>query len=322
MTALGAVRLVGAPGESPDVAEAVGRDVEIHEIDHLAGIDPVDGPAVLLLSGGLAGEGAGALLQRVSPPVSVVAVDGRGRQLARSAGRLFLAAEELLGERGLLRGLEAAAAHALASFALDEERRRTAAWRTRLGELGTAGAALAGVPDGGGVVSVVLAEALRLTGSDAGRLFLAEEGGGGPACLRLLGVRPALGPSPHDPGLRVPVDERSPVGWAAVNRRTLRIDDVARGAAPASGRFEAPVGGGPGRGATSLLVTPLIHRAGHVVGVLQVGRSAAGAETTTGLPGSPPPYTEVDEVALRALAEQAAIRVTEPGTPGQGTPRP
>lgn len=117
------VRVFAAPGESPDVVEALGREVPITEVDHLSQVHPGPVPAVLLLSAGLVDEGSGGVLVSLPPQVVVLATDARGRRLAQSAGRLFLAAEDLSGEAGLRRGLAAAAAHARVNLALARCRR-------------------------------------------------------------------------------------------------------------------------------------------------------------------------------------------------------
>lgn len=119
------LRIYIAPGEGADMAEALGRDLDVIEVEHLSLVEPGDAPAVLLLSAGLAEAGGGSALQALPSHVVVLAVDARGRQLAESTNRLFLAAEHLAGEDGLWRGLRAAAVHARACLALGRHRGET-----------------------------------------------------------------------------------------------------------------------------------------------------------------------------------------------------
>jgi hypothetical protein len=132
---LAGVRVYVAPGEGPDVADALGRELDVTEVDHLSLVPGDEVPGVLLLSAALVASGGGAELQRLPSHVAVLAIDTRGRRLAESAGRLFLAAEELAGEAGLWRGLRAAAAHARACLRGERLSREVEALRVRLDEV-------------------------------------------------------------------------------------------------------------------------------------------------------------------------------------------
>ncbi len=117
---LDSVRVYVAPGEAPDVAEAIETSLNTIEVDHLSEVRPGEEPAILLLSRGLVGIGSGPDFNAIPEHVVVVAVDGGARRLAESADRLFLSLEDLTGTRALARALRAAAHHSLALLTVDQ----------------------------------------------------------------------------------------------------------------------------------------------------------------------------------------------------------
>lgn len=117
---LESVRVYVAPGEAPDVAEAIETSLNTIEVDHLSEVQPGQEPAILLLSRGLVGAGSGPDFNAMPQHVVVVAVDGGARRLAESADRLFLSLEDLTGTRALARALRAAAHHSLALLTVDQ----------------------------------------------------------------------------------------------------------------------------------------------------------------------------------------------------------
>lgn len=305
---LDGIAIYTAPGETPDLEDALGCELHAVEVDHLSEVRPGREPAILVLSAALVDNGTGADLLDLPPHVVVVATDDRARRLGESTGRLFMAAEELSGEAGLRRGMAAAASHAVACRTLEDHRRTVEASVRGLGELDRAGAALASEEDRERLLDLVVEHARRLTGSDAGRLHLAEGTPDGAPRLRL--VRSAYRSLPRDAWGAAAAE--SPIAeYAAVTGDAVVVDDAYDLPDGAPYAFDAGFDRKHGYRTRSVLAVPLAKAAGGVLGVIELLNRTRTAGDTNGSEGDAErcvlPYAQRDVVLMRCLARVAAM---------------
>lgn len=169
--------------------------------------------------------------------------------------------------------------HALTQRAERIARREAEERLAELTQLAHVGAALGTERDLTTLLRLVLHHALRLSGSDAGSLYLVERpadagdhGGaaeGEARVLRFMLTHNHTLPSLALDEFTIPVDRRSVAGYAAATDSVLAIADVRdlRGAEyVVDGSFDAR----SGYHTRSMLVTPLRTQRGDVVGVLQL----------------------------------------------------
>ena len=318
------LRVYTAPGEAADLQEMLEDDgVEFVEIGHIDELRVAADPGVLFLSRGLLGAG-GALesLGLLPTHIVVVAADDGGRSAATQADRLFLAAPELApGEAPLLRALKSAGAHAEMAAANSAVGGSADAARRRLADVNRIGAALMAERDLDALLGMILTHARQLTGSDAGSLYLVEDGDAAPAeggaeaeaRLHFLRAQNDSIPGLPDPDFTLPISEESIAGYAAATGETLVIDDAYDLPPTAPYAFNPGFDRAEDYRARSMLVVPMIDHRDRVVGVLQLInrkrrpevtiRSAADAEAHVRS------FDREDVELVQSLAGQAAVSI-------------
>jgi len=280
------------------------------------------GPAVLVLSDAhAAAPDAGDVLRALAPSVVVVTTGPRATQVAESVGRLFLAVPPDASPGDRERALRAAALHAEALAQGEASHRHVARSRTDLGRLRAVGLALVGERELDDVLALVVSEARRITGSDAGRLYLAEPGESGALGLRLHLVQCDSLPEATLPPERVPVDATSLVGAAASTGRPLRVDDAYRLPPGAPFSFQPDLDRRAGYHTRSLLVVPLHGPRQELVGVLELANKRTDPERRIvdeeSALAATCAYQEEDVVAALSLAGHAAVSIANARLHGQ-----
>ncbi|MCG8589442.1 MAG: GAF domain-containing protein [Proteobacteria bacterium] len=244
--------------------------------------------------------------------VVVVASDPGAAEVAEAAGRLFLDAPAGTSETGFARVLRAALQLAASrrSELLAAERAREAA--VDLHELSQVGAALMRERDLDRLLARILREARRITQSDAGSLYLAEESREQTRLLFRLTQNDSLD-VPAAPDFSLPLDTTSLAGYAATTLETLRIDDVYAIPDEAPYRFNADFDARYGYRARSMLVTPMCGPKGRLVGVLQLMNAKRASEARVRGEADANEwvrsYTPHDAAVVESLAGQAAVSI-------------
>lgn len=280
------------------------------------------GPAVLVLSDAhAAAPDAAEVLRALAPAVVVVATGPRAAEVAESVDRLFLALAPSASPCDRERSLRAAAKHAEALAAGEASHRRVARSRTDLERLRAVGLALVGEHEQDDVLALVVSEARRITGSDAGRLYLAERDESGALALRLHVVQCDSLPDATLPPERIPVDATSLVGAAASTGRPLRVDDAHRLPPDAPFAFRADLDRRAGYHTRSLLVVPLQAPRCGLVGVLELANKRSDPERRIvdeeSAREATRSYEDDDVTAALALAGHAAVSISNARLHGQ-----
>ncbi len=251
-------------------AEKVDHPAEIASVSDIRGIS--DAPAVLLLERRLA-QGTpdlSAALHRLPHSLVVVANEEVANDLPDSAERIHLTLPTGASRDTILRALRTAfqlAAARLASARVEKELARS---RAELRELSRIGMALMTERDPDALLVQILDQAMRLTHSDAGSLYLTEGGGDEPRQLRFkLSQNDSLPDLPFSE-FTLPLSTTSVAGYAATKGEPLLLDDVYHlpGAAPYT--FNRSFDERFGYRTKSMLVVPMIDHREEVVGVLQL----------------------------------------------------
>jgi HD-GYP domain-containing protein (c-di-GMP phosphodiesterase class II) len=186
--------------------------------------------------------------------------------------------------------------------------------RAELRELNRIGAALMSERDPDRLMNSILTQARALTTSDAGSLYLVERDEDGTDLLHFLGSQNDTLPELPPVDFKLPLDEHSIAGYAAISARPLVLDDV----------YDLPPGlplsfnkavydEKYGYRAKSMLVVPMLDHRDRVVGVLQlINRKrdpSAPVRTESDAERWVLPYTEREVTLVSSLAGQAAVSI-------------
>ncbi|HWZ60880.1 MAG TPA: HD domain-containing phosphohydrolase [Gemmatimonadaceae bacterium] len=179
------------------------------------------------------------------------------------------------------------------AVALRNERQRA----HELAELTHIGAALSTEHDLLRLLEMILSQARRISGCDAGSVYLAESGG----VLRLKLSQNASRPDLPLGEVVVPFDHTSLAGHAAVTGEPLVIDDVYLLPEDAAYRQNRSFDEKYGYRTRSMLVIPMKSHRDQVVGVLQLINRIGGREVL--------PFDERSVELIKALASQGAVAI-------------
>ena len=304
-------------GSASQALAALGDGVEVVEISSLTEVSAHDRAAVLVLSDGLCETGD---LGPVPSHVTVLA-DGTGATAAADeVGRLFLAMGDLSGDEArhhALRSAMRASANDLARIRADAQLSQV---HGDLRGLNKVGMALMSERDPDSLLGMILTQARRLTDSDAGSLYLVEEGDDGEKTLHFLRAQNASLPDLPTPDFSLPFDETSVAGFTALHGEPLIIDDAYEISESAPYSFNRAFDEEVGYRAKSMLVVPMKDHRDAVVGVLQLINRKSDPEGVIRDEATAAEYVlpyESREVELvQSLAGQAAVSI-ENGLPGR-----
>jgi HD-GYP domain-containing protein (c-di-GMP phosphodiesterase class II) len=186
--------------------------------------------------------------------------------------------------------------------------------RAQLQELNKIGMALMSERDPQKLLGLILTQARRLSGSDAGSLYLVETDGDGTERLHFLRSQNDTLPDLPSPSFTLPLDDSSIAGYVALTGKPLMLDDV----------YEMPEGlpfsfnraafdERYGYRAKSMLVVPMMDHRDRVVGVLQLinrkSEPSAAIHTDEDSDRWVLPYTEREVAIVQSLAGQAAVSI-------------
>jgi HD-GYP domain-containing protein (c-di-GMP phosphodiesterase class II) len=299
-----------------------GEDVEVRGIPALptAGSLELDRPIVLALDRSLvasAGDGAVAQLRSLAGLIAIVGIGDAGD---REPGTLlpvevltsFVPGDAPTGTR--LAAFRGAFRHAAALVAV-RNARSTAIDRTReLAELSAIGMALTTERDLGSLLGLILSHARRVTGADAGSLYLVErDEDGTPTRLRFASSQNYSLPSLPFSSFTVPIDHSSLAGYAAATGGPLVVGDVYMLPDGAAYRQNRSFDQSFGYRTKSMLVVPMRTHRAEVIGVLQlINRKAdpdAVLSTADAVERDVIPFNAHCVEMTTALASQAAVAI-------------
>ncbi len=290
-----------------------GEGIDLLEITTLAGVDPgEEGACALLLDGVLAAAGGVEGVRDLPPEVAVVSLDGEGARVATAAGRLFLSLAGEDREDPILRGVRAALEHAAVLRGAAQAQGKLDRIQGEFRELTRVGMALMSERDPDRLLGLILTQARRLTLSDAGSLYLVEEGDEGEHLRFRLAQNDSL-PDLPAPDFTLPIDRASLAGYVAATGEDLVIDDVYDLPDDTPFTFNTTFDENFGYRAQSMLVVPMTDHRDRMVGVVQLinrKRRADGViRDEAGAKAEVVPYGERDVEIVRSLAGQAAVSI-------------
>lgn len=276
-------------------------------------VEFLDRPTVLLLGSDL-DDGRARELADLPEHVAVVAVgDDAGRE-ATDAGRLFLSLDASPGEGAVLEAVRAAARHSASLLSRRHAEARLERMHDQLEELNKVGMALMSERDPDRLLGLILTQARRLTGSDAGSLYLVEEGEDARSYLHFLRAQNDSLRDVPDPDFKLPLDRTSIAGYAASTGEPLIIDDAYEIPDDEPYSFNrAAFDEKYGYRAKSMLVVPMVDHQDQVVGVLQLINKKSGPDadirTEEDARQHVLPYGKRDVEVVSSLAGQAAVSI-------------
>lgn len=233
-----------------------------------------------------------AELRALPARLVVVAADPAARAAAAEADRLYLTLPGGNDPAALHERLQAAALHAGSLAAAERLQHEREAADRDLESLSEIGGALMQTAEHGALLDTILAEARRITASDAGSLYLVDEDR-----LRFRLTQNDSLPGLSQPDFAIPMDRASFAGFAATTGQTLRIADAYDLPADAPYRFDRRFDEANGYRTRAVLAVPMRTPAGDTVGVLQLLNPAAGR------------FGARDQRLARALGGQAAVAI-------------
>ena len=259
-------------------------------------------PAALLI-------GAGEVVPAGLPPHVVIIAQSTATDLPAERPLLFLPADSTAAFRTLRTALQMSASIITARRAESELARS----RDELGELQRIGMALMTERDPDQLLVQILEQAIRLTHSDAGSLYLAETAEDGTERLRFKLSRNASLPQIPLVEFTLPISTASIAGYAAATGQTVSLDDAYRPPQGAPYTFNRSFDERFGYRTKSMLAVPMRDHRGAVVGVLQLlNRKRDHAARITGEDAAVQhvlPYGDDESRLLSALAGQAAVSI-------------
>jgi len=266
------------------------------------------GASVLLVDHEIAGH---AEIRELPRPVVVVATDRVSAQ--RLGERVDLSLADVAGEAGRACLLDAACRLATARWELARVGRRLDRTEREFDVLSQVGMALMHEHDRNALLDLIVSQVKQLTSSDGGGLLFVEHDADGEPMLRPVVYDFDSLPEMRTPDICYRFDGTSVVGYVAMTRRPLVIDDASE-LPPEIGyvtstRFQQQFG----YTARSILAVPMIDQQNRLLGVLfAINRKADpdaslrdAEETGTLVLG----YTEREVRLVKALASLAAMSI-------------
>ncbi len=291
-----------APGQGGFLSGIPG--VSIREVSSTAEMDPGDLPAAVLIS---ADSPWGAADFRDLPTgVVILAGAPEAQEAASTADRVFLPVDtdaDPTGLKCLLKSVAQQSAALLASERAQAEMR----------ELNKIGMALMSERDSDRLLELILTQARRLTTSDAGSLYLVEEGEDGAEHLHFLLAQNDTLPDLPNPDFLLPLDTTSVAGYVGSTGETLVLDDAYEIPEDRPYSFNRSFDESVGYRGKSMLVVPMMDHRDKVVGVLQLinrKRDPSGEiRDDDSASAHVIPYSQRDVELVRGLAGQAAVSI-------------
>jgi putative two-component system response regulator len=166
------------------------------------------------------------------------------------------------------------------------------------------GIALSSIHNLENLLDYILQEARRLTGADAGTLYLAKNG----RLLFKVSQCQSLATRFGEERMRqmyqsfeMPISSESVAGYAALTRKVLNLPDVKKIPGDAPYRYNPTWDRKAGYSTQSMMVVPMLNREDRVIGILQLINSLKGGQVG--------PFETHYEKLASSLASQAAVAI-------------
>jgi HD-GYP domain-containing protein (c-di-GMP phosphodiesterase class II) len=291
-----------APGQGALISGFPG--VSVKEVADPAEVVAMGSPAALLVP---EGNGWGeAQLSEISSEVVVLASDPDSQSASARADRVFLPFS-VEADRGTMAAILKSAAQQ--STALLAARRAQA----EMQEVNKIGMALMSERDPDKLLGLILTQARHLTTSDAGSLYLVEEGEDEVEHLHFLLAQNETLPDLPNPDFVLQLDTTSIAGYVGSTGETLVLDDAYEIPEDRPFSFNRGFDQSQGYRGKSMLVVPMTDHRDKVVGVLQLinrRRDSSGAiRDDESANAHVIPYSQRDVEIVRGLAGQAAVSI-------------
>ncbi|MBI3205987.1 MAG: GAF domain-containing protein [Myxococcales bacterium] len=185
-------------------------------------------------------------------------------------------------------------------------------YRYELGELIEIARALTTEREIGKLLGLILEKSRFVTGSDAGSMYVVE-GSDHDISKNLLRFKTSQNDSVQFDSreFTMPISPRSMAGWAALEKKSIRIDDVYDMPKDSPFGFDRSFDQKVGYRTKSMLCTPLITKEGEVIGVLQLINKKREASNKLLSPEDVErlvvPFDDRSEQLMQTLASQAGI---------------
>ncbi len=197
---------------------------------------------------------------------------------------------------------------------LERTRKELEQVRAELRELNKIGMALMSERDPDTLLGLILTQARALTGSDAGSLYLVKEDERRTKFLHFLRAQNDTLPHLGSPDMRLPLDDTSIAGHAALSGEPLVVADAYEIPEESPYTFNrAAYDDVHGYRAKSMLVVPMVDHKNKTIGVLQlINRKSdpdASIYTDEDSDRWVLPYTDHEVSVVASLAGQAAVSI-------------
>lgn len=302
------------PGPLTDALAA--ESVETRSVAHASGIRPDNRPTVLLIDPLSRGAfPARGLIPLAEVGLAIVALGAPGEQelpegLPADSLSAFIAAP--VTRRRLLLALRTGFREAAARLEAHRMRAEAALRTNEVAELTEIGSQLLTERDHVVLLETILDQALRLSQSDAGSLYLVEQDEEKQPQLRFKLTRNTSRPDIEFTEMVMPIDDTSLAGYAALTNEPLVLDDVYQIPAGSRYTFNSSFDERHGYRTRSVLVIPMPNHRGEVTGVLQlINRKTdpAPLRSDADMTQRVIPYDLHTVRLMRALAGHAAVSV-------------
>jgi HD-GYP domain-containing protein (c-di-GMP phosphodiesterase class II) len=294
--------LFTAPGRARSVPPVANLAVE--EVSSPSEMHSGDAPAAVLVVD--ESDWDTAQLKALPPEMVILAASEGARVRADAAHRVFLPVE-LDGDPASMACLFRSAARQ--STALRTSYRAQAEMR----EANKIGLALMSERDPDRLLGQILTQARRLTTSDAGSLYLVEEGEDETEHLHFLLAQNDSLPNLPSPDYFLPLDASSIAGYVGSTGKILILEDAYEIPEDRPYSFNRGFDESVGYRGKSMLVVPMMDHRDRVVGVLQlINRKRDPSGVIRDDPSSDEhviPYSQRDVELVRGLAGQAAVSI-------------
>jgi HD-GYP domain-containing protein (c-di-GMP phosphodiesterase class II) len=183
--------------------------------------------------------------------------------------------------------------------------------RTEIDELNAIGIALSTAPDTAALLELILRKSREITDSDAGSLYLAEDGEQGEKRLRF---KLAQNDSLKVPfaEFTIPINASSIAGYVALTGEPLHLEDAYKIPADKPYRFNSDFDSKVGYRTMSMLVVPMKNPQGEIIGVVQLINCKQDESATVNPTNARDvviPYPEGRRALVSSLASQAAVAI-------------
>jgi HD-GYP domain-containing protein (c-di-GMP phosphodiesterase class II) len=185
-------------------------------------------------------------------------------------------------------------------------------YRYELGELIEIARALTTEREIGKLLSLILEKSRFIAGADAGSIYVVE-GADADIARRQLRFKTSQNDSVKFDSreFTMPINPRSMAGYVALEKKTIRIDDVYDMPKDATFGFDRSFDQRVGYRTKSMLCTPLVNNSGVVIGVLQLINKKREASqrllTSEDIERMVLPFDDRSEQLMSTLASQAGI---------------